>query len=124
MRACAIVVVAFGLIGLAGTARAAEENKDLIVGVWEIMYSDAKDIPVGTKLDFTAEGKLVLTVKVDGKDVPVDAGGYRVDKDIITLTGKENSKNDKGRIVLLNKVSFVINDEVEDKVMVLKKAKK
>jgi uncharacterized protein (TIGR03066 family) len=122
MAALALAMV--GLLGLAGSVRAVEENKDLIVGTWEIVYSDAKDIPVGTKLEFTAAGKVVLTVKdKDGKEVTVDAGGYKVDKDIVTLTGKDGSKNDKGRICLLNKSSFIINDEVEDKVMVLKRVK-
>jgi uncharacterized protein (TIGR03066 family) len=120
----ALALATVGLLGLAGSVRAAEENKDLIVGTWEIAYSDAKDIPVGTKLEFTAGGKVVLTVKdKDGKDVTVDAGGYKVDKDIVTLTGKDGNKNDKGRICLLNKSSFIINDEVEDKVMVLKRVK-
>ncbi len=123
MRAVGIAVVAVGLFGLANTVRGADDNKDLIVGTWEIAYSDAKDIPVGTKLEFTKAGKVNLTVKVDGKEVTVDAGGYKLEKDIITLTGKDGNKNDKGRIVLLNKTSFVINDEVEDKVMVMKKAK-
>jgi len=123
MRAVGIAVVAVGLFGLANTVRGADDNKDLIVGTWEIAYSDAKDIPVGTKLEFTKAGKVNLTVKVEGKEVTVDAGGYKLEKDIITLTGKDGNKNDKGRIVLLNKTSFVINDEVEDKVMVMKKAK-
>jgi uncharacterized protein (TIGR03066 family) len=123
MRTVAMAVIAVGLFGLAGPARGADDNKNLIIGTWEIVYSDAKDIPVGTKLEFTKAGKMNLTVKVDGKDVTVEAGGYKVDKDIIMLTGKEGNKNDKGRIVLLNKSSLVINDEVEDKVMVLKKPK-
>ena len=123
MRAVVVALAVVGLFGLSGTARSADDNKDLVVGTWEIVYSDAKDIPTGTKLEFTKDGKVNLTVKVDGKDVSVDAGGYKVDKDIITLTGKDGSKNDKGRICLLNKTSFVINDEVEDKVMVMKKPK-
>jgi uncharacterized protein (TIGR03066 family) len=123
MAALALAII--GLLGLARSVRAAEENKDLIVGTWEIAYSDAKkEIPVGTKFEFTAAGKVVLTVKdKDGKDVLVDAGGYKVDKDILTLTGKDGNKNDKGIICLLNKSSFIINDEVEDKVIVLKRVK-
>ena len=120
MRAALMTVM---LVGLAGSARAADDNKELIVGTWEIAYTDAKDIPVGTKLEFTKDNKVSLTVKVEGKEVTVDAGGYKLDKDIVTLTGKEGNKNDKGRIVLLNKSSFVINDELEDKLMVLKKVK-
>ena len=123
MRAVAITVLAIGLFGTVSTVRGADDHKELIVGQWEIAYSDAKDIPVGTKLEFTKDGKVNLTVKVEGKEVTVDAGGYKVDKDIVTLTGKDNAKNDKGRICLLNKTSFVINDEIEDKVMVLKRAK-
>ena len=123
MRAAVIAVVAVGLLGLSGSGRAADDNKELIVGAWEIAYSDAKDVPVGTKLEFTKDGKVNITVKADGKDVTVDAGGYKVEKDMVTLTGKDGVKNDKGRICLLNKTSLVINDEVDDKVMVLKKAK-
>ena len=123
MRAAVMAVVAVGLLGLSGTGRAADDNKELIVGAWEIAYSDAKDVPVGTKLEFTKDGKVNITVKADGKDVTVDAGGYKVEKDMVTLTGKDGVKNDKGRICLLNKTSLVINDEVDDKVMVLKKAK-
>lgn len=123
MRAAVIAVVAVGLLGLSGSGRAADDNKELIVGAWEIVYSDAKDVPVGTKLEFTKDGKVNITVKADGKDVTVDAGGYKVEKDMVTLTGKDGVKNDKGRICLLNKTSLVINDEVDDKVMVLKKAK-
>jgi uncharacterized protein (TIGR03066 family) len=123
MRAVVFGVAAVALVGVSGV-RAADDNKDLIVGTWEIAYSDAKDIPVGTKLEFTKAGKVNLTVKVDGKDVTVDAGGYKIDKDVVTLTGKDGTKNDKGRIHLLNKSSFVINDEIEDKLMVMKKVKK
>ncbi len=123
MRAAVMAMVAVGLLGLSGTGRAADDNKELIVGAWEIAYSDAKDVPVGTKLEFTKDGKVNITVKADGKDVTVDAGGYKVEKDMVTLTGKDGVKNDKGRICLLNKTSLVINDEVDDKVMVLKKAK-
>lgn len=122
MRA-AVVAAVVGPFLIAANARAADDSKELIVGTWEIVYSDAKDIPPGTKLEFTDKGKVNLTVKVDGKEMTVDAGGYKIEKDIVTLTGKEGTKNDKGRICLLNKSSFVINDEVEDKVMVMKRQK-
>jgi uncharacterized protein (TIGR03066 family) len=123
MRTVAMVVMAMGLFGTASSVRGADDNKELIVGTWEIAYSDAKDIPVGTKLEFTKDGKVNLTLKVDGKDVTVDAGGYKLEKETITLTGKDGNKNDKGQICLLNKSSFVINDTIEDKVMVFKRVK-
>src|SRR5262249_5750831 len=117
MRAVLFGVLAVALVGVSGVARAADDNKELILGTWEIVHSDEKTIPVGTKLEFTDKGKVNLTVKVEGKEVTVDAGGYKLDKDVITLTGKDGTKNDKGRIALLNKSSLVINDEIEDKLM-------
>ena len=126
MRACAIVAVVFGLAGLTGPARGADDNKELIVGTWEMVYSQIPaGIPVGIKLEFTADGKVMLTFKdKDGQAKTEGIGGYKVEGTTLILTGKDNSKNDKGRIVLLNKSSFVINDEVLDKVMVLKKVEK
>jgi uncharacterized protein (TIGR03066 family) len=123
MRTAAIAVVAVGLLGLTGTVRGADDNKDLIVGTWEIVYSDAKEIPAGAKLEFTKAGKVNMTVKVDGKDKTAEVGVYKVEKDIFTLTGKESNKTDKANIVLLNKSSLIFNDMVEDKVTVLKKMK-
>ncbi len=122
MRTTVIAMVAVGVFW-AGAAPAADSKKELIVGTWEIVHSDAKDIPSGTKLEFTNNGKVNVTLSVDGKEVTVDAGGYKIEKDVVTLTGKDGNKNDKGRICLLNKTSLVLNDEVEDKVMVMKRRK-
>jgi uncharacterized protein (TIGR03066 family) len=122
-RAAVIAAIAVGLFGLPGSGRAADDYNELIVGTWEIAYSDAKDVKVGTRFEFTKDGKLILTLKTDGKDTTIDAGGYKVEKDTVTLTGKDGDKNRKGRIALLNKSSLVINDEIDDKLLVLKKAK-
>ena len=125
MRAVVVAVVAAGLVGLAGTGRAADDTKELIVGTWEITHSDGQDsIPVGTRLEFTADGKVNLTTKgKDGKDRTDPIGGYKIDKEFVVLTGPDGKKNDKGRVCLLNKTSFVLYDETEDKVLVLKRAK-
>jgi uncharacterized protein (TIGR03066 family) len=119
--------VAFVSLGLAGTVAGAnpEENKDRIIGVWEIVYSDMPEsIPVGTRLEFTSAGKLNVIVKEkDGKTRAEDLGGYKVDKESVVLTGKDGKKNDKGRIGVLNQSSFVLHDEIDDKVMVMKRVK-
>jgi uncharacterized protein (TIGR03066 family) len=119
----AIAVVAVGLLAFPHASRGADDSNALIVGVWEIVYSDARTIAVGTRLEFTKQGKVSLTKKMNGKDVTIDAGGYKVEKDLLTLTGKDGNTSDKGRICLLNKSSLVLNDEVEDKVLVLKRVK-
>ena len=126
MRA-AVVAAAAVSVGLVGTAAAAnpEDNKDRIVGVWEIVYTDLPEsIPMGTRLEFTAAGRLNVIVRdKDGKTRSEDLGGYKVDKESVVLTGKDGSKNDKGRIGVLNQSSFVLHDEIDDKVMVMKRVK-
>lgn len=123
MRSMAGAVLVVGLIGSAGSG--ADDPQKLLVGVWEIAYTDAAGgIPVGTKLALTENGHVLWTIKdKDGKERTEDIGGYKLDRDYFVLTGKGKDKNDKARIVLLNKSSLVLNDEVEDKVMVLKRVK-
>ena len=120
-----LAVVVFVSLGLSGRAANPADNKDRIVGVWEIVYSDLPEsIPVGTRLEFSAAGKMSVIVKEkDGKSRNEDLGGYKVDGESVTLTGKDGKKNDKGRIGVLNQSSFVLHDEVDDKVMVMKRVK-
>lgn len=120
VRFAAVVLV------LASTATAAPpDNAERVVGVWEIVYSDLPDaIPVGTQLEFTAAGKLSVIVRdKSGKATAQDLGGYKVNGEAIALTGKDGAKNDKGRIAVLNATSFVLHDEIDDKVMVMKRVK-
>jgi len=123
MRAVLLALVAVGPVGNSAV-RAAETSAELIVGEWEVAYSDTPDtVPVGTKLEF-AGGKLKLTVKgPDGKERTELVGSYAIDKEYLVVTGS-GAKPDKGRICLLNKTSLVLNDDVKDKVMVLKRVKK
>jgi uncharacterized protein (TIGR03066 family) len=120
-----LATIAFVSLGLTGTAANPADNKERIVGVWEIVYSDLPEsIPVGTRLEFTAAGKLSVILKdKDGKPRSEDLGGYKVDGESVVLTGKDGMKNDKGRIGVLNQSSFVLHDEVDDKVMVMKRVK-
>ena len=120
-----LAAIAFVSIGLSVKAANPAENKERIVGIWEIVYSDLPEsIPVGTRLEFTAAGKLSVSVKEkDGKTRNEDLGGYKVDGESVVLTGKDGTKNDKGRIGVLNQTSFVLHDEVDDKVMVMKRVK-
>jgi len=123
MRAVVLGLFAVGLLGTSGVARAADDYKKLIVGTWEIAYSDEKAIPVGTKLEFTADGKVKLTFKRDRQDLAFDYV-YKIEKDVFVLAGPDPARNDKARICLLNNNSFVINDELEDKLIVLKRVQK
>ncbi|MDY3553577.1 hypothetical protein R5W24_002680 [Gemmata sp. JC717] len=122
MRAAVLALVTVGLVGSPGTTRAADDPKELVVGVWELVFSDAKDVPVGTRLEFTRDGKVKMTVRTDGNGPPVE-DTYSVEKDVLTLGGPDRNKRggDSGRIRLLNKTTLVLHDEREDKVLVLKR---
>jgi uncharacterized protein (TIGR03066 family) len=125
MRVVAFALVAVGLFGLSARAVRADDEKELIVGVWEITYAETQvGLPVGTKLEFTAEGKLMLIRKdKDGKERTSSAGMYKIEKGYLLVSEKEGEKPDKGRICLLNKTALVLNDETVDEVMVLKRTK-
>ncbi|HEY1188925.1 MAG TPA: hypothetical protein VGE74_14820 [Gemmata sp.] len=125
MRAVVLGVVVVGLLGSPVGGRAADDNKDAIIGLWELAFSDAKDIPAGTRLEFTKDGKVKLALRSDGKEITAD-DVYKVEKDVLTLGGadpRNQRTGDSGRICLLNKTTLVIHDELEDKVLVLKRLK-
>lgn len=127
MRAVVLGLVAVGLLGAWNTTRGADDNKELVIGLWEIAFSDAKDVPAGTRLEFTKDGKVKMTLKADGKEIAAD-DVYKVDKDVLTLGGGEQRNGnrragDSGRVCLLNKTTLVIHDELDDKVLVLKRVK-
>src|SRR5438270_5514691 len=111
-----LAVVVFVSLGLSGKAANPADTKERIVGVWEIAYSDLPEsIPVGTRLEFTAAGRLSVMLKEkDGKTRTEDLGGYKVNGETVVLTGKDGTKNDKGRIAVLNQTSFVLHDEIDD----------
>lgn len=125
MRAAILGLVAVGLLGALNPAPGADDNKELLVGLWEIAFSDAKDVPAGTRLEFTKDGKVKMTLKAAGKEVAAD-DVYKIDKDVLTLGAAEQRTKragDSGRVCLLNRTTLVIHDELEDKVLVLKRVK-
>jgi uncharacterized protein (TIGR03066 family) len=76
-----IVLAAFVVAGLSSSAMAADDKVDvkkLIVGKWEAVKVDENTLPKGTVVEFTADGKLKVTAKKDGKDESVD-GTYTID---------------------------------------------
>jgi len=59
-------------------------NKEKIIGTWELTKSDG-DVPVGSILEFTKDGKLKLTAKIDGKEVNLTQN-YAVDGDKLSTS--------------------------------------
>jgi uncharacterized protein (TIGR03066 family) len=102
----------------------ADEKKDIakmVVGKWEASKTDEGTIPVGTKVEFTKDGKMSVKGK-QGEQVLDMTGTYKVDGDKIEMTLKNGdmefthsitvtkitkdmmeTKNDNGQVVELKK---------------------
>lgn len=66
MKMVRMVLAAFVLASLSSAASAADEKVDvkkLIVGKWEATKADEGSLPVGTIVEFTADGKIKVGVK-------------------------------------------------------------
>jgi uncharacterized protein (TIGR03066 family) len=88
------------------------ENKEKIVGTWELIKSE--DGPVGAVVDFTADGKLKVTVKDPGGETLVLGGTYAITGDKVTLTVKDpdgKEQKETGTITKLTDTEMVVKDE-------------
>jgi uncharacterized protein (TIGR03066 family) len=75
------------LLGLASAAVAAEKvdaSREKLVGVWEAAKGD---LPKGSIVEFTKDGKIKLEVKAEGKS-HTEEGAYELDGDTIKTTHK------------------------------------
>lgn len=91
-----------------------------VVGVWAVEDGPA-GLPKGTTMEFTADDK----VKVGIGQITVEAGTYRVEGAIITITPPPGQgKEGKGRITALTDDKLVIKDDAEPKELVMKRVTK
>ena len=85
-------------------------NKDKIVGTWEVAKSD--EIPPGTVFEFTKDGKMKMSMKMEGKTVEME-GTYEVEGETLKSVGKgPDGKEDKNTdtIVKLTDTELVIKN--------------
>ncbi|AWM39642.1 hypothetical protein GobsT_20100 [Gemmata obscuriglobus] len=80
MKTLLAAVFAFAALGLVGTVPAKADDTPKLLGKWEVTKS-ASDTPVGTVIEFAKDGKLLVTINNEGKDLKLD-GTYK-------LTGKK-----------------------------------
>jgi uncharacterized protein (TIGR03066 family) len=105
-----------------GFGLAADDNAAKIVGKWEITKADDKNL-MGAAVEFTKDGKLIIKMKIDDKDVTLD-GTYKVEKDqLLTKIKVEDQVNeDTDTITKLTDDALELIDK-EKKVTVLKRKK-
>ena len=110
------------LIVCAGTAQGQDDNAKKIVGMWEITKAGG-DLPAGTTIEFTKDGKLNAVIKADGMEVKLD-GTYKVEKDKLTVKIKVADQNieETATIKKLTDDALEIEDK-DKKVDVFKKKK-
>jgi len=111
------------LVVFAGTAQGQDDNAKKIVGAWEVTKSGG-DLPAGTTIEFTKDGKLNAVIKADGMEVKLD-GTYKVEKDKLIVKIKLGDQNieETATIKKLTDDALEIEDK-DKKVDVFKKKKK
>ena len=98
-------VVTLLLVGLAGcggsttTGGSSSTNtpttKDKLLGTWEVTKGD---MPPGSTIEFTKEGKLKFTIKLPDGKTHSEEGTYEVDGESIKTGHKEGDKEVKETI--------------------------
>src|SRR5215469_3814151 len=81
--------------GKNGKDGAQKSNAEKIIGRWEVVKSEGPT-PPGSTFEFTKDGKMKMTVMIEGKEETVQVS-YKVEEDKMTVTmkgpdGKENSE--------------------------------
>lgn len=123
MLAIRSAAAAFAVAALVSPA-VAEDKIDAakLVGVWEVTKSD--EIPAGSKIEFTKDGKVKVSVKVGDADMVLE-GKYKADGSKLSVSIKigDDEKTDDSTIVKLTDEVAVFKGK-DDKMIEVKKAKK
>ena len=106
----ALRLLAAGMMVCVLTASAqADDKKDkpdhakLLIGKWE-MTKAADDLPVGSVIEFTKDGKMKIVAKKDGKEETINAI-YKVEGAKIEYTLKLGDKDEKKKPLTIKKIS-------------------
>jgi uncharacterized protein (TIGR03066 family) len=113
VRLSAVVVSCLALV-LSASAEEKTNNKEKIVGTWELVKSEG-GVPPGTTLEFTKDGKLTIKVKVEDKSITV-SGTYAIDGDKLKTVVKIDDKETKETMTiktLTDKSLVTLNEKKE-----------
>lgn len=119
--AAVMALVVFG----AGLVRADDKkavDKDKLVGKWKVIK--AEGVPPGTIVEFTKDGKMKISIEMDGMKLDLD-GTYKVEGDklhtAMKLGDKEEKDIDTIKTLTADKLSII---DKEGKAADLEKVKK
>lgn|SRR5262249_49408265 len=83
MKSLSAIVLGVIVLGLASSAQAQDDFAKKIIGTW-VLDKSSGDLPPGTTVEFTKDGKLMVVAKVDTQELKID-GTYKVEKDKLTV---------------------------------------
>ena len=125
LSAAVFGVLALGLVGFAADDKKDEKKDDnatKIVGKWEITKAGG-DVPVGSQIEFTKDGKLNAVIKAENMEIKLD-GTYTVDKDKLAIKIKVGDQTVEETVTIKKLTDEMLELEDKDKkVDVLKKKK-
>jgi len=111
LLACAaILLAAAGMTEATGGEKKKDKtNAEKILGKWEV--TKAEQVPAGSTIEFTKDGKFKAVLKAGDKDLAMD-GTYKVEKDKLKTTLKLGDKeiSDTDIIKTLNETMLVLED--------------
>ena len=113
MRALGHAVATAAMVLFIGALATAEDKpeikKDKIVGRWKVI----EGLPKGSTVEFTKDGKLTLTVDMDGNKMTIQ-GTYSIEGDKLKSTLKvgDNDVDDEDTIKVLSddKLTLITKD--------------
>ncbi len=111
MKAIPAAILGVMLMTLGTAAQAQDDNAKKLVGVWVVDKSSG-DLPAGSTVEFTKDGKLKVAVKADGQELKFD-GTFKVEKDKIMIKLMIDTQNLEESITIKKLTDEVL--EIEDK---------
>ena len=121
MKALCAMVLGVCVVGSAGTAKAQDDNAKKIVGTWVVDKAD--DLPAGSTVEFTKDGKLNVVVKDSSGDLKFD-GSYKIEKDKIDVKLKINDQTVEKPITIKKLTDDALEIEDDEKKAITFKKKK
>jgi uncharacterized protein (TIGR03066 family) len=111
------------VMAVLASASTAQDSKKLLVGKWQAVKVDEGTLPMGAVVEFSADGKLKVTMKKGDKDDTVE-GTYTVEAQSftykMTVMGMEHSQK-----ITIKKISETELDTAnpDGKAVLFKRAK-